>query len=668
MNTTAMSEDQFLALLQARLKINHTDEQLELIKRMTSPTICFASPGTGKTCTAVSGLLYAELFKHVPGQDIYALSFTNMATAELCVRHKKACDALELPAQTVNFRTLHSLCASILGEYFRLLSMSSLDTSGSTPIADSVRLIDGMCRERGVTLSPKTARNIVLACRSLNSSMIFDQDHVCSKKEFKDTHVDYKLFTQLRYDMYQFATVIEIIPVDNIMLYTLQLLTQHPEVSVEMKKRHKIMLIDEAQDFSLLHMRVVSLITDCPILIGDMKQQIYAFNGACQEIVEQFAGFYPARKELELNQSFRCKNEIIEYASEVVKPNNLTMGNPVGTGPGGSVNILTDVSFEDLANQFSDDYVNNNYLFSRDTMFLFRNNASAVPLVEALFQKKVPFRTSKYISVIDLPVIRDLVDLLNLCRAPNNCNYVGALSILIPELRTFRNVHESPFYAKLNESACDIFTVNYTFNDLATGSKAMTLLSEVSEMMHKGHAVMDLFNKLWGMYYGNSLKQREWQLDYPVSYYIRLAKDLVRNKTFDTFIKDEADKLKFARECNDGNRGIRCYTMHAAKGLEADDVYILDADEGLIPNLKSLDRLVKSDCSMDAAREIRNERSLCYVALTRARDNVYIVHNGTPASMLLKENEFESFDETYKRYKLTSDDIGAFNDFIGGVQ
>lgn len=666
MNTAEISIDALIATMEARLNTVYTDEQREFIKSFTAPTICFASPGTGKTTTAIGGLITAELGCHIPGQNIYALSFTKMATAELCVRHRKALDKLGVPAQMVNFRTLHSLCSKILEDNFHLLGMSSMKPSGPMPLHKAVRLVEDMSREKGHALTPDMAKKVVLAVRDLNSSLIFDEDHVLTKKSYKDTHVDFNLFTALRKDLFDYCLLTEIIPVDHIILYTLKLLTEHPEVSKDFKSKCKIMLVDEAQDFSLLHLRVISLLTDCLVMIGDMKQQIYAFNGACQEIVQRYYELYPTANTLELNQSFRCHDEILNYANTIITPNGWGNDNVKGIGDGGAVQLSNMLSLSELADQFSDDYESNHHDFTRDVMFLFRNNASAIPIAEQLYQRRVPLRVNKHISVLELPVLKELLEILTLCRNPYNMNYVGALAYLIPELRTFKIVQESPFYKMVVKSGGSVFEVNYMFHDPGTGSAAMSLLSDIAEDIKQGKPVRDLLNKLYPMYAEQWLNKRLWMLEYSPAYYIGLVQDIVRDKTFDKFVADESAKAQFIKECNEKSKGIRCYTMHAAKGLEADDVYILDSEEGIIPNLSKLNQLVKSGCGMDAAREIRNERSLCYVAITRARDNVYIVYNKTPAAMIVGENPYTSFDDMYREQSMQSDDIDAFNDFVGG--
>lgn len=659
-----MSQDAFITILENKLNCEYTDEQRELIREFDRATICFASPGTGKTHTAIAGLLNAELYKQMSGENIYALSFTRMATGELSVRHRLACKALGI-TQTVEFHTLHALCSDILSKNCGLLGLSSLKPCKTESLKDTVRLVEEMCQEWDEKITPNAAKQVVLACNSLNSALIFDEDNVKSKMVFKQCKCEYNLFTKIRKNLFLRPTFTGYVPLNCIMLYALLLMTKHPEVSVKFKEKCKLMLVDEAQDLSLLHLRIISLLTDNPILIGDMKQQIYAFNGACQEIVEQFYNLFKGASTKQLTKSFRCKDEIIGFANKIIQYNELGGDVATGTGTGGSVELVPTLSLEELADKFHDDFYSNRRLFTRDTLFLFRNNASAIPIVEALFKKQVPMRVNNYMPATEMPVIKEMVQLLNLCRNPYNMNYVGALQYLIPELRGFGMLKDNPFYKMCEKNACSVFDVNYIFKDIGIGSKAMSLLLELSEDMKKGVSTKDLFNKLWPMYNEQWLSSRTWMLEYEVGYYTAVVAPTVRSKTFDMFVSEEAAKSNYIKECMEHNRGIRCYTMHASKGLEADDVYILDADPDIIPNTRKIDKMLKAHCEMDAAREIRNERSLCYVACTRARDHVYIQSIDVPAPILMGENNYEAFDGIYKSFRVRSDDINAFNDFCG---
>lgn len=660
-----ITQDAFVSMLEVSLEKDLTPEQKDFCLGFTEPTICFASPGTGKTASATIGLIFTELFSQVPGDNIYALSFTNLATAELAQRHSSAVKRLGA-SQTIHFQTLHALCSKILKENYRLLGMYDLNTTKSIPIDECARIINIIANTHNLKIAENKMRSIVQAIRSLNSSLIFDEFRVKASMVFKSTGLTYETFTLLRKGLFQWNLQTCQVPVDDILLYTLLLLSTHEEVSREWKSKCKVMLVDEAQDLSLLQLKVISLLTECPVLIGDMKQQIYGFNGACQEIVEQFFRLYPNARKCHLTQSFRCKNEIVEYATPIILHNKIGGDEFKGTGTGGSVTVCPNLSLDDIAQRLYVDYNANNKSFSRDTMFLFRNNVSAIPLAETLYHSGVPFRVKGYKAATEIPVIDKMVELLNFCKNPEVPSNSHALRYVIPELRVYSNSYENPFYKICAKRKCSAFEINYEFRD-GDSALTMALLHEISLEMAKGTYMGQLMNMLWPTYYKMWVKPREWMLEFDSSYYTSMVAPIVRNKTYELFIYDEQEKVRLIEENNRYNRGVRCYTMHGAKGLEADDVYILDADTNILPSASKLKKMSDNQCDMDIAREIRNERALLYVACTRAKENLTITFNKELSPMIQGINTFECYDKVYDYYKSDADDIRAFEQFTEGL-
>ena len=671
MYTQGLSEEAFITTLQARLYTDYTEEQKTLISMFGSgPVFCFADPGTGKTYTAVAGLLFAELFRSIPGDCIYAMSFTNMATGELMARHTRACRKIGI-TNTLHFSTLHSLCRGILAENYRKLGMASFGGVKKLTMAQSYSLVENSCAEWGYSIDPKTIRAVIRAVESLNSALIFDEDHVKTKMAFKECNVEYWLFDKIRGLLFSYSILVESVNVSDIMLYTLMLLEKYPEISTQFKAKCKLMLIDEAQDLSLLHLRVIAMLTDNPVFIGDMKQQIYAFNGACQEIVQAFFKQYPNATTTKLTKSFRCKNEIAEFATKVILHNKIGGEDFTGTGDGGIVKVhCADIerdsaySLPNLCESLRTDYIENKNKFSRDYLFLFRNNSSAVPIVEELFKRGLPFRVNKYLPAYDVPVIKEMCEILRLCESPASLDCIPAMRYLIPEFRAYHDLKQHPFYKICCKTGQSVFEINYQFKNPGEGSDAMNVMMNLREKILAGESVATLFNFMWRIYEEMWLKSNSWKLEAEPDYYINSVAPLTKGKNYAQFIQDEIKKQAIIKDSELHSRGVRCYTMHASKGLEADVVYIIDAEDGLIPNVRKLDRMVKRKCDMDAARAIREERSLCYVACTRAKEELHIVYNNKPAVMLLGENPYTNFDDMYRYYSVKGDDITEFKRFV----
>lgn len=658
------SADAILTLLSSKLKMDYTDEQREFAKDFTKSRICFADPGTGKTATAVTGLLMAELFHRVPGKNIYALSFTRIATVELGTRHLRACERLGIK-QYVNFQTLHGLCTEILRKNFRYLDMDSYKVQSDEDYEFTVKVLENVAESNNVDIPPWKYRTIINAIRTLNSALVFDKEHVESKSVFKDCGVPFELFTKFRKRLYTFSRNMDTIPVSNILLYTLELLSEHPEISEEFKKRCRLFLVDEAQDLSLLQLKLISLLSDTVVLIGDLKQQIYAFNGACQEIVDQYHKLYPDAETYSLTQSFRCKEAIAKYATPLILANSVGGENFKGVSGGGEVEVTSDVSLSELCDRIRDEFVGNSNVFPRSILFLFRNNYSAIPIAEELFQRRVPFRVNKYTGAHTMPVIKELCELVELAQNPTTMSNAWALRYLIPEFRGYRNYMELPIVKVAEEVGCSLFDVNYAFKNEVVGDRVMATLMEVRDMILSNAPMSQLFNKLWILFNHIYLKDREKFLEYSPDFYIRLVSSLVKAKTYRQFLTDEVKKQQFIQDNEDRRLGVRCYTCHAAKGIEADSVYVLDADSRVIPNMRKIENMIDRGCNMDAAREIRNERALVYVASTRAKNDLHVYYSEAYglSSLFTGVNEFTTMDEYYKQHKLVYEDVEAFKEF-----
>ena len=110
--------------------------------------------------------------------------------------------------------------------------------------------------------------------------------------------------------------------------------------------------------------------------------------------------------------------------------------------------------------------------------------------------------------------------------------------------------------------------------------------------------------------------------------------------------------------------GVRCLTLHAAKGTEADVIHILDCENDIIPNVRKIKDMIESNCIVDSAREIRNERSLVYVGKTRAKHKLYIHYSNELSSMFTDRNAYDVLDAEYESYTPSYSDVKVFESFF----
>lgn len=646
-----------------RLGINYTDEQQVFMSDFTVPTISFSSPGTGKTKAAVGGLIIAEIFHGVPGKNIYATSFTNMSTGELRMRHARDCARLGI-RQTVNFSTLHSMCLKIIRDNYGKLGMTSFNSGGTTSVSDLAKTLETVSDTYGFGLMPWQYRPVIAACRSLNSMLIFDDEHVQDMYVFKKCRLPLETFKVLRKCLYTYAKLMGRIGTDDILLYTLEILLRFPEVSAEFKKQCRILLVDEFQDLSLLELRIVTLLSDTVIAIGDIKQQIYAFQGACSDIVDEYMKYFPNARVANLNKSWRCGSDIVEYSKKIIAPNCMDEQGFVSMGQQGQVIVDNNIQLTDICDAIEADYRANNNSFSRDTLFLFRNNYSAIPIAEEFFRRKVPFRVNNYVRATDMPVIREMLEVVSLATNPSDPSNLKAMAYVLQEMRDYKDYRQSPIFKIMAKDGCSLFEINYQFRNAMQARRVMDMLFKVRELVNAARPMREILNTIFPIFEEVYLEKREHYLDMPSKYYMSMVNPLVQTKPFFKFIQDEAAKMQAIDDANARGIGVRCYTFHASKGLEAQDVYMLDCNNGVCPNSRQLDTMEAAGCAMEKARDIRNERCLLFVAATRAKEKLVITYSGEPSPLIRGYNTFQQYDNLYSDCRRIYPDAEAFEAFL----
>lgn len=300
----------------------------------------------------------------------------------------------------------------------------------------------------------------------------------------------------------------------------------------------------------------------------------------------------------------------------------------------------------------------NGYEGMRDTMFLYRNNASAIPVIEELYKNKIPYRCPKFSRVMDIPLFSTLSLLADAAWQPNDIVMCEKALKVFPEFRSLPYGQRPGPVLAMQASGKDIFTVNYKYREQSSYDILGAMVAvhkDISEGKNSGIVYMK-FMQVYDKYLH---KLEWWKLDREKEFYFGLVAPICNTKPYPLMRAEEIDKASENEKAMKAGVGIRCYTMHSAKGLEADDVYILDCDEGIIPNDKVLQKKKDVGCLYDIAVDVRSERNLLYVAITRAKDSVVISYSGAkPADLISDPNceRYAQFDEYYQ------DSITEYND------
>lgn len=667
MNETILG---IVAQLQAVQKVSFNEEQLAFITAEPGNIKSESLPGTGKTFSVINRMIVLELGYQIPGKKILAMSFTNMATSEMEVKHQKLCTALGIES-TPRFNTLHSICSDIVRKHATKLYIDDYSrpvTETYDTISKDCKYLQDCCKkELGIELDAKRARNVYNCISKLNSSLVFDPTHIQSRQDFTRLKLRLSEFQHLRENLYVFRKLMGRVMLSDLPLYALEILQKFPEVGEEFKKTYDTVIVDEYQDMSLLQLRIVYHIAKQLTVIGDINQQIYAFQGACPEISDQFNKYYPYFKEIILKQSYRCAEKIADFSTKIVLPNKFKSSKMFKGTERENASIAFHTSEDDLINIMDSIAKEYNTPDSKpdNHMFLFRNNRSSLMLADMCFERNIPCRVNKYQPLYKQPIMTDIVTLIDLLNSPGNQNNLGILSKFIYEFRNDTNSKDNPLYDfMVSNPGIEFYNVPYTYDSTAV-PRIMEDFMEVKELLNNFAPFTRIFNILYKIYYDNFLKYREHYLSYDVESMVNLITTLSKDYSYSELLSRETTKFNYIDEYTKKRIGVRLYTFHAAKGLEANRIYIIDAEEGLIPNRKELETTLKAGDRREAAVTIRNERSLCYVACTRAKTSLDIFFRKELSTILQGNNMYGELDEYYEANPIQYEDVESFIEFCG---
>lgn len=651
---TMTAEEQIeIATIEHYIGKPYTDEQKEFIRDFRRNIISFSNPGTGKTHTLVGGIIMATKCHGVNPNRIFCMSFTNAAVEEIKGRYKVLTEKVRCP-RGCTISTFHSLAAQIMRDAYP--TMRTKDSSGSEdPILE---MCDYMERSEffEYNADKMLARKIIKVIETLNSSFIYEREHVEMTYDFKNLDIPYEEFEALRRAWFTRGIIQDSISPGDIPQYCLFALLSDDKIARKWMGKYDIMIVDEFQDLSLIHLQILSRVAKTLVVVGDMKQQIYAFNGSSPDIVDAYLRERPDAVECNLTKSFRCSQKISDYATAVIKPNDNSIEAFTGWDVPSSIQLIqkNNLNWADLLK----DVEQTN---THEYLILYRNNASVVPIIEELYSRGIPFRVGKgrSVSAVDIPVIKSMCDLVNAAWKPYDNEVVLKALRLFPEFRQYG--FNQPVLSAMRSSKKSLFDVRYGYQQQSS-IDILNAMKLAAKRITEGKSAGVILNGMREVY-RKYIYPKEWyMLAYEEEYYINMAAHVCNGRTYPEMVEREQQKKIRANECNLAGYGVRCYTIHSAKGLEADKVFILDCEEGLFPNAKTMKNKIDRKCYYEVATDIRAERNLLYVALTRAKTDIVISYVDSPSLLLTDPTNpaYTSYDAIYNEQHKIYDDTTAF--------
>ncbi|WP_166963346.1 ATP-dependent helicase [Yeosuana marina] len=614
------------------------EAQLEPTLQKDGPMIIIAGAGSGKTRVLTYRIAYL-MSQGVDAFNILSLTFTNKAAREMKERIAKIVGTSE--AKNLWMGTFHSVFAKILRFEGHHLGFPSNFTIYDTQ--DSQKLLGSIIKEMGLDKEIYKTKQVYNRISSYKNSLItvkayfnnpelLEADAMTRRPKMGEIYAEYvdRCFKAGAMDF------------DDLLLRTNELLTRFPNVLAQYQNRFRYILVDEYQDTNHSQYLIVRALADrfqniC--VVGDDAQSIYAFRGANINNILNFQKDYDDVKLFRLEQNYRSTKNIVGAANSVIEHNKTKLDKVVWTAneEGSKVKIHRSLTDGDEGRYVASviwDTKMQEHLHNNEFAILYRTNAQSRAMEDALRKRDIPYRIYGGLSFYQRKEIKDVISYLRIILNPADeealkrvINYParGIGQTTIDRLVVAANGYKKTIFEVLkNLDSLDININNGTKNklrDFVTLIESFQVMNqtatafELAEHVVKASGLMREFNK-------DGTPEGVTRLE-NVEELLNGIKDFVEGQLeiADTtgnlaeFLEDVALATDLDNEKGDED-AVALMTIHLAKGLEFNHVFVVGLEEDLFP----------SAMSMNTRTELEEERRLFYVALTRAEKQAYLTY------------------------------------------
>lgn len=606
-------------------------EQLEAVLHKDGPLLVFAGAGSGKT-RVITYRIANLIYEHgIPPHHILAVTFTNKAANEMKERLQHL---LSGRVRGLWVGTFHAICARILRESGRALDIPPnflvYDDSDQLEVIRQV-LIDLNLDEK--QFNPRAISNAISRAK----------ERLITPEGYREqAHDFFERIVASVYPRYQeYLRSANALDFDDLICKVIELFENHPLVLARYQDQFRYILVDEYQDVNYAQYVLVRLLAEAHrnlCVVGDDDQAIYSFRGAEVELILRFEQDFPDARVVKLERNYRSTQPILDLAFKVVSQNTVRAPKRLWTdrSEGMPVTLTTTLDEEEEARLVAE-YIQREVVRGTrqygDFTILYRTNAQSRAFEQRLMRERIPYRIVGSLRFFDRKEIKDLVAYLRLLTNPDDS--VSLLRIInvpprrigdqtIKTLQAYAAEKGISLYRALTEwgfldqlapktqqavggfvaliENLRAFAEQASLTDITrrvlerSGYLAWLEQRQDAESVDRAGNLREFVNVV--AKYEQSLTESEEQPETPLIgflQYLSLMSDL-------DSLEERSDRVVMM-------------TLHAAKGLEFPVVFLVGVEQGLLPH-----------ALCETPREIEEERRLCYVGMTRAKDELHMTY------------------------------------------
>lgn len=588
-------------------------EQQKAVLETEGPLLILAGAGSGKTRVLTTKVAYLIEEAGISPYNILAITFTNKAAKEMSNRLYRL---IGDKAKNVQVSTFHSFGVKILRENFKYLGYDKnfiiMDSE------DSVSVIKKILKEKGIDLkiyNPNAIKNKISSCKNEMMSPKDYEKYVAS---------DFEKIVLLVYELYE-GTLKKnnSIDFDDLLILPIKLFRENPNILQNYQERFQYILIDEYQDTNEAQYILTKMISAkyrniC--CVGDVDQSIYSFRGANYKNILNFEKDYKDAKTIKLEQNYRSTTNILDAANDVIKNNKERKDKKLWSdkGTGDKITYYRAFNGIDEAQYVAREIKNliNNGIEYENIAVLYRTNSQSHVIEEEFLKNKIPYKIVGGIGFYSRKEIKDVLAYLRLIY--NEKDNISLLRVINTPKRGVGSKTISNLIEKANSDEKSIYEV-------IVGGKELEFKNIIEELkkFSESLTITELVDKILDI----TGIRKEYENDKTLESDIRLE-NLEELKTVTRTFEEkegivsledflcEVSLVSDVNEYDEDKNRVSLMTVHSVKGLEFDYVFITGLEEGIFPHMNSL--MNNSD--------LEEERRLCYVAITRAKEKLYLVN------------------------------------------
>lgn len=603
------------------------DQQLAAVQAIEEPTLLLAVPGSGKTTVLVTRIGYMVYCKGIAPEEILVVTYNVAAKSDMQRRCKKMFG--EDLSMRVEFRTINGICAKAIAMYSRMVGKQAFELLSDE--GEKARILAGIYQriEHGFPSENDLS--------DLATRITYIKNRMLSKEEIArlNAECDYdlaKIYEAYRREM----RARSLMDFDDQLVYAYTMFRSAPALLDAFWDRYSYIMVDEAQDTSKIQHAIIELLAGREhhlFMVGDEDQSIYGFRAAYPEALLSFEDRYPGARVLLMETNYRSDAGIVAAADAFIRQNSLRHEKHMRpwhqeAGTIRTIDIARRKGQYGYLLKVARNLMEKDAEDQKTTAVLYRDNESALPLIDLLEKQEIPYRIKNAeISFFSHRIVNDIRNIILF--ATDTTNTELFLQIYYKLQFFIKKADAEAICAQAKREEISVFdaALSYYGEGDWTAGKVKAMRTHMANMMREpaDKALFRILNPMGYLDYVERSRLKNTKTE--------ILQMLAQGERSPLALVERLDALAeiLRNKEDDKEAKLVLSTIHSSKGLEYDTVYLLDVADGIFPETV-LTSYRSADKEEIAAYE--EERRLFYVGVTRAKENLILFHAKTKSTFL----------------------------------